>query len=206
MSGQTWPELSFRMLLRHVYRQQRFWSGIADQQPDGEQHACLLQFLGLAERIYTYDYGQLIKLRMEVDKMVARREQYSQTLDELARDVLAEPGLTVSVSLGTIKAAHDRLGQEIASLRKHRNEALLDARNRAISPAHRGHVSQLGERRADALVRLEEYQRKLKVVSERMDEMRRYRADLSDEIDRIARAGRCGNDPRRSSYHSLSCL
>jgi hypothetical protein len=25
MSGQTWPELSFRMLLRHIYRQQRFW-------------------------------------------------------------------------------------------------------------------------------------------------------------------------------------
>ena len=80
-------QLSFRMLLRHVYRQQRFWSGIADQQPDGEQHACLLQFLGLAERIYTDDYGQLIKLRMEAKKMVARREQYSQTLDELARDV-----------------------------------------------------------------------------------------------------------------------
>ncbi len=29
LSGQTWPELSFRMLLRHIYRQQRFWSGIA---------------------------------------------------------------------------------------------------------------------------------------------------------------------------------
>ncbi len=38
MSGQTWPELSFRTLLRHVHRQQRFWSGIADQQPDREQH------------------------------------------------------------------------------------------------------------------------------------------------------------------------
>ena len=192
MSGQTWPELSFRMLLRHVYRQQRFWSGIADQQPDGEQHACLLQFLGLAERIYTDDYGQLIKLRMEVEKLVARREQYSQTLDELARDVIAEPGLTVSVSLGTIKAAHDRLTQEIAALRRHRNEALIDARNRAILPAHRGHVSQLGERRADALVKLEEYQRKLKVVSERIDEMRRYHVDLSDELDRIARAEDAG--------------
>src|SRR5690242_7243385 len=49
MSGQTWPELSWRMLLRHIYPQQRFWSGLADQQPDAEQHACLLQFLGLAE-------------------------------------------------------------------------------------------------------------------------------------------------------------
>ena len=45
-SGQTWPELSFRMLLRHIYRQQRFWGDIADKQPEGEQHACILQFLG----------------------------------------------------------------------------------------------------------------------------------------------------------------
>jgi hypothetical protein len=53
MSGQTWPELSFRMLLRHIYRQQRFWIGITDQQPEGEQQACVLQFLGLAERLFT---------------------------------------------------------------------------------------------------------------------------------------------------------
>jgi hypothetical protein len=35
MSGQTWPELSFRTLLRHMYRRQRFWGDIADQQPEG---------------------------------------------------------------------------------------------------------------------------------------------------------------------------
>ena len=44
MSGQTWPELSFRTLLRHIYRQQRFWSDLADKQPEGDQHACLLHF------------------------------------------------------------------------------------------------------------------------------------------------------------------
>jgi hypothetical protein len=39
MSGQTWPELSFRSLLRHIYRRQRLWGDIADKQPDSEQHA-----------------------------------------------------------------------------------------------------------------------------------------------------------------------
>ncbi|MDU6375587.1 MAG: hypothetical protein E6575_16100, partial [Bradyrhizobium sp.] len=34
LSGQTWPELSFRMLLRHIYRQQRFWGDLADKQPE----------------------------------------------------------------------------------------------------------------------------------------------------------------------------
>ena len=79
MSGQTWPELSFRMLLRHIYRQQRFWGGLADQQPDGEQHACLLQFLGLAERTYSESYGRLIELKTEAETLKVRRAQYGRT-------------------------------------------------------------------------------------------------------------------------------
>jgi hypothetical protein len=51
MSGQTWPELSFRMLLRHIYRQQCFWGDLADRQPEPEQVACVLQFLGIAEKL-----------------------------------------------------------------------------------------------------------------------------------------------------------
>ena len=143
MSGQTWPELSFRMLLRHIYRQQRFWGGIADQQPDGEQHACLLQFFGLAERIYTDEYGQLVGLKMEAEKLKARREQYSQTLEELSRDVLGEPGLTVSVTSATIKAAQDRLSRETEELRKRRHEILVAGSEGAIPPEHRGHVVRL---------------------------------------------------------------
>ena len=69
LSGQTWPELSFRMLLRHIYRQQQFWGDIADKQPEGEQHACILQLLGLAEHIFNDDYGQLIKLKIQSERL-----------------------------------------------------------------------------------------------------------------------------------------
>jgi hypothetical protein len=148
MSGQTWPELSFRMLLRHIYRQQRFWGGIADQQPDGEQHACLLQFLGLAEHLFTEDYGQLVKLKMEAERLKARRDQYGQTLEELARDVLSEPGLTVGVSVATVQAAQARLSQETEGLRQRRNEFLKEARDRAVQPERRGRIAELGEERA----------------------------------------------------------
>src|SRR5450631_2144127 len=84
MSGQTWPELSFRTLLRHIYRQQRFWTDLADKQPEGDQHACLLQFLGLAEHLFTESYGKLVRLKLEVERLKARREQYAETLQELA--------------------------------------------------------------------------------------------------------------------------
>lgn len=192
MSGQTWPELSFRMLLRHIYRQQRFWGGIADQQPDGEQHACLMQFLCLAERIYTHDYGQLVSLKMEAEKLKSRRAQYNQTLDELARDVLGEPGLTVSVTAVTIKAAQDRINSETEELKIQREEILNDGVGRAIPVEHRGHVALLGEKRADLLVKLEEFRYKLKGALERIDELNYYRSDLVDELERIARAEDAG--------------
>ena len=192
MSGQTWTELSFRILLRHIYRQQRFWSGIADKQLDGEQHACLLQFLGLAERIYTNEYGQFIKLKIDIDKMRARHDQYSQTLNDISRDVIGEPGLTVSVTTATIKAAQNRLSSEIEELRKRRRIILMDGSALAIPAEHRGHVTQLAEKRADTLQRLEEARRKAKATSERIDELRRYRSDLADELDRIARAEDAG--------------
>ena len=192
MSGQTWPELSFRMLLRHIYRRQPFWGEIADKQPDGEQHACLLQFLGLAERIYTKDHGELIRLKMEAERLNARREQYGQTLDDLAQDILGDPGMTVSVTAGSIKEAQDRLQSQTAELQRRRNEILTNGSERAISPEHRGHVARLGEERANVLIALEENRRKLEATSERIVEMRRYRSDLTDELDRIARAEDAG--------------
>lgn len=191
-SGQTWPELSFRMLLRHIYRQQRFWSGIADKQPDGEQHACVLQFLGLAEHIFTADYGELVKLKMEVERLKARRDQYGQTLEGLAREVVSEPGLTVGLSAATVQAAGIRLVQEIEGLRQSRSKLLSAARDQAVPAKHRGRVSELGQLRAEAVVKLEGLRRGEKDTAQRLGELRRYRAELATEVERMARAEDAG--------------
>lgn len=192
MSGQTWPELSLRMLLRHVHRQQRFWSGIADQQPEGEQHACLLQFLGLAERLFTEQYGQLVKLKMEAEGLKARRDQYRQTLDEVARDVLSEPGLSVGANVTTVRDTDGRLALEIEALRQRRVELITGARDKVVLPEQRGYLERLGEERATVMVAVEELKRKATATAERLDEIRRYRTDLGDELDRMTRAEDAG--------------
>src|SRR6266850_1320835 len=56
----TWPELSWRSLLRHMYRRQPLWSDLADSQPDSEQHACLMQFLGIAQYLFSKEFSELI--------------------------------------------------------------------------------------------------------------------------------------------------
>jgi hypothetical protein len=120
MSGQTWPELSFRTLLRHMYRRQRFWGDIADQQPEGDQHASLLQFLGLAKRVFNEDYGNLIRLKMESERLRARRDQYESTLKELAGDVLTDPEIQLTITEAGVREAKARLLVQLESLRAER--------------------------------------------------------------------------------------
>jgi hypothetical protein len=190
MSGQTWPELSFRMLLRHIYRQQRFWSGIADLQPDAEQHACVLQFLGLAERIYTDEYGDLIDLKAKAERLRGRREQYGQTLGELAKEVIGDPGMTVSVTRSSIKAAQERLAEEIRQFREQRAAVLTKAADTV--PEFRGHLADLASQRADLFVGLEEDRKRLKATEDRAAEMHQYRRDVVEELGRVDRTRDAG--------------
>jgi len=165
---------------------------LSDKQPEAEQHACLLQFLGLAERIYTDDYGHLVELRMKVEQLKSRREQFNQTLDRLARDILDEPELSVAVNPTSVRSAQVRLADQVNDLRNRRTALLTDGSQRAIPKGDRSHISRLAERRAQTLQMLEESRRRLQGTNERQAELKRYRAELSNELERIARAEDAG--------------
>lgn len=192
-SGQTWPELSFRMLLRHIYRQQRFWSGIADQQIDAEQHACLLQFLGLAEHIYTEEYGQLVQMKLAAERLKARREQYGSTLSELAGDLVTTEGLELTVNAEMVRLAEERINGKLDELRGNRNATLTDGRDKVIATHSRGRIDALSEKRATLIVEREEQFVQIKATDERLEEMKRYRDDLINELSRLHRAEDAGS-------------
>ncbi len=192
MSGQTWPELSFRSLLRHMHRQQRFWSGLVDLQPDAEFHAGLLSFLGLADRVYSEDYGVLIKLRLDAMNLKARREQYGQTLNDLATDLLDADDVGLGVNDTTISAAQQRLRNMVGRLQEERMRVLAEASARTIPAAQRSRIEELSHARAQALAVLETVSGKRKAADERFKDVLRYRKDLADEIDRMARAADAG--------------
>lgn len=191
-SGQTWPELSFRTLLRHMYRQQRFWGSLVDQQPDAEQLACVLQFLGLAEHVFTQEYGELVQKKLDVDRLKARREQYGQTLDELSREILGGDDLTVSVNAASVDSALRRLDRQTEDLRSRRSMLISQAADSALVAGERQNVEKLGEERARLVAEQEQSSARLLTVVERLREIRRYRADLADELSRIDRAETAG--------------
>lgn len=188
MSGQTWPELSFRTLLRHIFRQQRFWGGLVDLQTEHEQHASLLLFLGLAEKIYGNDYGKLVDLRLQSMRLRARRDQYGETLSELAADLLDSEDAALSVSEATITAALKRLQEGVDTLQARRLEVLAAATQISVPTAARSRVSELGHLRAGALRAITTASQKRQAAEERLGEVRRYRNDLAGEIERMERA------------------
>jgi hypothetical protein len=193
MSGQTWPELSFRMLLRHIYRQQRFWGDLADRQPEPEQVACLLQFLGIAENLYTEDYANLIRHKMEVERLQARRDQYNETLGDVARDVISEPSLTVSLTTSGVRKAKQQMEAEIERLRSIRIAVLEKARDSALPPQDRSRISRLTERRAELISILETTRKKTDETMTRLSELRVYRENLAEEVSRMDRAADAGS-------------
>lgn len=192
MSGQTWPELSFRSLLRHIHRQQRFWGDLADKQYEGEQHACLLQFLGLAEILFSEDYADFVRLKMDSQRLKARRDQYGQTLEELTREVLSEPGLSVSVNAQSIHSAQERVKGEIESLQQRRVTLLNNAQVKAVGKSQESRVSDLGKRYADLLAKIETLEVELRAATVRLEGLRRDRIDLGSELERITRASDAG--------------
>ena len=126
-SSKTWPELSWRSLYRHIYRRQDIgWGGIAERQPEGDQHACILQFLGVAERIYSDEYGKLIDLRKQRTALVARRENYLATLNEIARDLVGTRG-GPELTPDTIQGSLLRIEDEMETLRERKNAASAEA-------------------------------------------------------------------------------
>jgi hypothetical protein len=192
MSGQHWPGLSFRSLLRHIHRQQRFWGDLVDKQYVDEQHACLLQFLGLAEILFSDDYAELVKLKLDSQRLRVGRDQYKQTLEELTREVLSEPGLSVSVNALSIRSAQERVQADIETLQQKRVALLSAAQSSAVDKSEQSRVTTLAKRRADLVVRIDALQVELREATVRLEGLRHDRIDLGNESERITRASDAG--------------
>jgi hypothetical protein len=124
----AWPELGWRSLLRHVYRRQSSWGDLAERQPESEQHACILQFLGLAELVFSGQYGSRVALEKRIAELRATREQFIRMLQEVSREVLDKSDLEVALSPAMIESSVDRLQRAILETQKKRNAVLVSLR------------------------------------------------------------------------------
>lgn len=188
-----WPQLSWRSLLRHIYRQQRFWSDIADKQPESEQHACLLLFLGVAEHIFSSAYEESVMKRKQLYQLQGAKDQFTKMLEQLSKELISDENLRVALTPQSIDTAMAQLQGEIAALGQQRTETLTALLN-ADAASHNGHsglerseIDKLG----DEWVRLQEDRERivarLSQATKRLYELQNYRTAVAAELARLER-------------------
>ncbi len=186
----TWPELSWRSLMRHAYRRWRFWSDLADKQPDSEQHACLLQFLGLARELFSAEYGRLVDKEKELQATRLQRESFLRMLQEVSQDLVDEEDLGVALtdeSLDRLIAEIEGAIEELLDDQDRRLSALRDAAAEAVGEEDEV-VGRLVEQLANDRASEERLAEALEVVKERHQRASEYRQLLVEEVERMGRA------------------
>jgi hypothetical protein len=193
----TWPEIGWRSIMRHVYRRQKLWNDLADQQPQSEQHACLMQLLGVAQEIFSSDYGQLIAKSKRILELQGQRQQFMEMLQEVSREVISAKELGVAITPQSLDAAVSRLRGEKGRFEAEREQILEKLRNAAFADAQgKGEpdvVDALSEKLVGAQAEHEANFKALQRSEARRTEVEGYQRLLKDELSRMERALEAGN-------------
>ncbi len=192
-SGAGWPELSWRELFRHIYREERFWSDLADKQYADTQHACLLQFLGVADKLYPQALRQEIDKRKALSQLEAGKQQYEQILQQAAKDIVPDPSISTAPTPDAIDQGVARIRDDIERHGRRREtvlaELLQPGPNKSQAPAD----VRLGERRAEVTAGLDRERGRLADVEKRVAELTPYRDEVRAELNRLKRVETAGS-------------
>ena len=176
-----------------IYRHEFGWSDIVAQQPEAEQFACLMLFLGAAERLFPASYGDMVAKQKDADVLRARKEQYVATLEDVTRELVAVRETSVALTNESLDTAAARLREDIATNERERAALLDDLRAEA---SVRLEAEEMERRLAFAAVgeRLAERRTAREALAQRLAEGRERRADLgrhqqlvADELAKLER-------------------
>jgi hypothetical protein len=194
-SPRAWPELNWRSLFRHVYRRQAFWGDFADQQPASEQHACLLQFLGIATDLFSEKYRNLVSHEKKIRDLQIAKDQFVAMLQEVSKEIIDEQELGIALTPQSIETAVQRIQSEIDARRSQREitiSSMLDSvtkdRTGEGTQINRDKVERLGEDLASLYVEQETIISSIEKTEARLEEIKNYRGLIAEERSRMERA------------------
>jgi hypothetical protein len=185
-SERTWPTLGWRSLLRHIYRRQGCWGDLVPQQPESEQHACILQFLGLAEHLFADDLALLVDKQKQITRLQNRKDYFVELMNQIAPDLIGDRDISVGLTAQSIETARIRVQQEINELITSRIELLGRVRDQIAAPS--SELARLMEKRTIALNRLNGLRATVVELDDRGRDLELYRTNLRQEVDRLDRA------------------
>jgi chromosome segregation ATPase len=192
LGTRTWPELGWRSLFRHIYRRQRFWGDFADQQFESEQHACLMQFLGVAGALFSPEFGTLAQQQKEVMNMELQTEQFLSVLHQVTREVVNSKDLAVAITPDSVEEAVQRLQAEQTKVQSNREQLLQDLQDGAPA-GNSGVASELSKALVAVRSEREATAEVLQKTEARLQEVADYHRLLNEEFSRLQRAFDAGS-------------
>lgn len=182
----SWPEISWRMMLRQIYRQERFWSEIADKQPESEQHACLLQFLGLAQYVFPQQLGIMVDKRKELYTLQARKEEFQNIFQKISKELVADSSISVFPTEDSIDKRIQELELEITKYEEKKQsifEMVVQSNKAKEIPI----IIELGEKRTALSIERDNILNIVKQSEKRYDELSAYHRTLKIELEKLSR-------------------
>jgi hypothetical protein len=192
-SMRKWPELGWRALFRHLYRREVFWSDLADLQPEADQHAAVMQFLGIAEKLFSVDYSDLVAKNKHLWELQAQRDQFVNILNQVSKDLLGMEGLSTAVTSDILGTAQDKLKEEGLRLVQGRTQLLgaLENNPKLKAAAKQYNIPNfinITERLANLQTESESLTSAMKRTAERISEVTSDSQLLTEELGRLKRA------------------
>ncbi|HET6351513.1 MAG TPA: hypothetical protein VFG89_05225 [Coriobacteriia bacterium] len=180
--GGSWTTLSWRTLFRHMYRREDQWTELMPKQPEGEFHACLLEFCGLATAVFPPALAALVEKRRELEGLVSRRDNYVTTLASVTEELLGLNLPEGDLAAGALDQSLTALHAEMNALVVRRRQ-LLDGDGGTGTFAETEHRSWVDE--SNELV---EVLAAMAGARDRLTELERMKHVLSGQVLTLRRA------------------
>lgn len=198
--SRAWAELNWRSLFRHIYRRQKFWTDFADKQPESEQHACLVQFLGIAKNLFSDQFQELVLKEKQIMQLQAAKDQFVSMLQEVSKEIIDHEELGVALTPQSIEVTLNSIAADIKTVEDRRNivvsellSTVSETESEKETQANKNSLERFGEKLAELNVNRENLQLSLRKTESRLQEMSTYRTLISDELSRMQRTSAAGS-------------
>jgi rubrerythrin len=189
-----WNELSWRNLLRHIYRREDSWQEFAHKQWEVDQFPVFMMFFGAAPAVFSSELNQLIRREKQRLDLQAQREHFLATLESVGTELLTVDEAKRVDQVG-VDESLSRLQKRIVELQQQRESRIADfstATREESTEQERSERQRLETRFAELHRARATIRQQVTSAERRSEELHAYETTLRHELAKLERTQAAG--------------
>lgn len=192
LSLRGWPSLTWRVLLRHIYRRGDSWGDFATKQPESEQRACLLYFTGMSDTLFSDERRQLAESERLYNQRQVEKNLFMSQLQRFAGDLLDEQDLASGITPLLIAKAVVSAEEKMRILLEQRDQRITALQSASQTSLPTKEVERLKVRWAE-LQNLQQTNQTDQIQAEsRLADLAKYQEAVNADLQKLERAASAG--------------